>query len=58
MTWETITRREPELRHAERSCKAARQQNASWFDFLFEHAGQIHILASRLPSAELRVEAV
>ena len=58
MTWETITRREPELRHAERSCKAARQQSASWFDFLFEHDGQITKLAAQLPTTELRCQAM
>ena len=41
MDWQTLLTREPELKHVERSCRACRQQGASWFDFWTEHVEQI-----------------
>ncbi len=41
MTWNQMLTREPELRHLERSCRAARQQGAAWADFWTEHHVQL-----------------
>ena len=58
MDWKMMVAREPELQGIERACRAARQQGATWYDFQVEHHGQIAILAGRMPTPGLRLEAM